>query len=132
MSKNGSELHSYTQRPLPQIPSKSTDWYDSSNSTVHNEVIEALQQVSTPGEIAVALGLMIKNPSSYAFEDVLDVFSDWKADPLGMILNGVFSLIESGIGDDGELPIYQKTEGHSDSPSNWWIVILQQDNRHSV
>ena len=96
-----------TSNPQANLP----DWYDSSNSTVHNEVIEALQQVSTPGEIAVALGLMIKNPSSYAFEDVLDVFSDWKADPLGMILNGVFSLIESGIGDDGELPIYQKTEG---------------------
>ena len=28
-----------------------------------------------------------------------------------MVLDGIFSLIETGIGHDGELPIYQKTEG---------------------
>ena len=96
-----------TSNPQANLP----DWYDSSNSTVHNEVIEALQQVSTPGEIAVALRLMVKNSSTYEFEDVLNVFSGWKADPLGMVLDGIFSLIEAGIGHDGELPVYQKTEG---------------------
>ena len=96
-----------TSNPQANLP----DWYDSSNSTVHNEVIEALQQVSTPGEIAVALRLMVKNSSTYEFEDVLNVFSGWKVDPLGMVLDGIFSLIEAGIGHDGELPIYQKTEG---------------------
>ena len=95
-----------TTTPLANPP----DWYDP-NSAVHQQIVVALQDVSTPGKLADALDLMKEVNGDYAFEDVQSIADDWKSDPLGQILDAVFRLIELSIGEDGELPIYQKTEG---------------------